>query len=120
MAGQAEHFRRALRLSPLDPTAYRTHAGLAFAYLFLRRFDDAIAWATKALQENERFTATHRALAPSLAFAGRSSEAQRVVDSLRELVPGLTVSRFMKETRFRFPAYFDLLMDGLRKAGLPE
>ncbi len=115
-----EHFRRAMRLSPLDPTAYRTHAGLAFAYLFLRQFDDAIAWATQALLENERFTVTHRVLAPSLALAGRSSEAQRVVKALQELVPGLTVGRFMNETRFRFPAYLDLLIDGMRKAGLPD
>jgi tetratricopeptide (TPR) repeat protein len=115
-----EHFQQAMRLNPLDPAAYRTHAGLAFAYLFLREFDDAITWGTKALQENERWTATHRVLAASLALAGRSSEAQNVVKSLRELVPNLTVSKFMAETRFRFPAYFDLLMDGMRKAGLPE
>ena len=115
-----EHFRRAMRLSPLDPTAYRTQAGLAFAYLFLHKFDDAIAWATKAMQENERWTATHRVLAASLALAGRSSEAQNVVVSLLDLVPSLTISRFSADTRFRFPAYFDLLMSGMRKAGLPE
>jgi tetratricopeptide (TPR) repeat protein len=115
-----EHFRRAMRLSPLDPTAYRTQAGLAFAYLFLHKFDDAIAWATKAMQENERWTATHRVLAASLALAGRSSEAQKVVVSLLDLVPSLTISRFSADTRFRFPAYFDLLMSGMKKAGLPE
>ncbi len=114
------HFRRAMRLSPLDPTAYRTHAGLAFAHLFLRNFDDAIAWATRAFQENERWTVSHRVLAAGLAHAGRLSEARRAVESLQRIFPGLTVSRFMAETRFRFPDYFDLLMDGLRKAGLPE
>src|SRR3712207_7511768 len=30
----ADHFQRALRLSPLDPLAFRTRAGLAFAHLF--------------------------------------------------------------------------------------
>jgi len=42
------------------------------------------------------------------------------VEQLQALVPGLTVTRFGKETRFRYPEYFELLMDGLRKAGLPE
>ena len=59
-------------------------------------------------------------LAASLGQAGQVAEAQPVIRSLLGLVPGLTVGRFMKETRFRYPAYSDLLMDGLRKAGLPE
>lgn len=115
-----EHFRRAMRLNPLDPTAYRTHAGLAFAYLCLRHFEEAVAWARKAIHENDRFSPTHRVLAAGLAHAGEVTEAHKVVDALLNLVPGLTVTRFMKETRFRFPAYSEVIMDGMRKAGLPE
>ena len=118
-----EHFRRAMRLNPLDPAGYRTHSGLAFAYLLnlcLRQYAEAVAWGRKALHENNKFTATHRVLAASLAHAGHTAEAQEVVDALLDLVPGLTVTRFMKETRFRFPDYFNVIMDGVRKAGLPE
>ena len=114
------HFERALRLSPLDVGAYRTYAGLAFACLFLGQNDDAVSWASKALHHNPRFTATHRVLAASLGHAGRLEEARQVVEQLQVLVPDLTVTRFGKETRFRYPEYFELLMDGLRKAGLPE
>ncbi len=114
------HFERALRLSPLDINAYRTYAGLAFACLFLGQVDDAISWASKALHQNPKFTVTHRVLAASLGHAGRLDEAHQVVDQLQALVPGLTVTRYGKETRFRYPEYFELLMDGLRKAGLPK
>ena len=114
------HFERALRLSPLDIGAYRTHAGLAFSCLFLGQIDDAVSWASKALHQNPKFTPTHRVLAASLGHAGRLEEARQVVERLQALVPGLTVTRFGKETRFRHPGYFEILMDGLRKAGLPE
>ncbi len=114
------HFERALRLSPLDISAFRTHAGLAFSCLFLGRIDDAVSWSSKALHQNPKFTATHRVLAASLGHAGRLDEAHQVVEQLQALVPGLTVTRFGNETRFRHPEYFELLMDGLRKAGLPE
>ncbi len=114
------HFERALRLSPLDISVYRTYAGSAFSYLFLRQFDDAVSWASKALHHNSKFTATHRVLAASLGHAGRLDEARQVVEQLQALVPGLTVTRFGNETRFRHPEYFELLMDGLRKAGLPK
>ena len=74
----------------------------------------------KALHQNPKFSATHRVLAASLGHAGRIEEAQQVVEQLQALVPGLTVTRFGKETRFRHPEYFEILMSGLRKAGLPE
>ncbi|MCZ6892623.1 MAG: adenylate/guanylate cyclase domain-containing protein [Gammaproteobacteria bacterium] len=114
------HFERALRLSPLDLSAYRTYAGLAFSCLFLGQIDDAISWASKALHQNPKFTPAHRVLAASLGHAGRLEEARRVVEQLHALVPDLTVTRYKKETRFRHPAYFELLMGGLRKAGLAE
>ncbi len=107
-------------ISPLDISAFRTYAGLAFSCLFLGQIDDAVSWASKALHQNPKFAPTHRVLAASLGHAGRLDEARQVVEQLQALVPGLTVTRFGKETRFRHPEYFELLMDGLRKAGLPE
>ena len=116
----AQEFQRALRLSPLDPIAYRTFAGLSFACLFRRRFDEAVQWGTKAIEANTNFAPTHRALAASLAQAGRTQEAEVVAKQLIGLVPGLTLAGFTHDTRFRHPPDFDLLIEGMRKAGLPE
>ena len=114
------HFERALRLSPIDISAYRTYTGLAFSCLFLGLIDDAVSWASKALHHNPKFTVTHRILAASLGHAGRLDEARQVVEQLQALLPGFTVTRYAKETRLRHLEYSELLMDGLRKAGLPE
>lgn len=119
-AAARTYFERAARLSPLDIGAYRREAGLAFAALFLGDLQAAISWGNKALRHNPKFTPTHRALAAAYGHSGQVEDGRRVVQALRELVPGLTVARFMAETRFRHPPYFDLLMEGLRKAGMPE
>ena len=123
-SGDAEtakaHFEKANRLSPLDLSAYRTFAGLAFACFFLGEFDEAISWSSKALHQNPTFTPTHRILAASLGHVGRIEEARTIVEQLQALVPGLTISRYKKETRVYHPVYFEILIDGLRKAGLPE
>jgi tetratricopeptide (TPR) repeat protein len=45
-----EQFKIALRLSPLDPLIFNTHAGLAFAYFVAGRNEDASSWATAAVK----------------------------------------------------------------------
>ena len=44
-----EQIGRALRLSPLDPENYRSEAFMAWALIFLGRYDEALKWARKAL-----------------------------------------------------------------------
>jgi hypothetical protein len=38
-----------LRLSSFDPFGYLSAAGMAFAHLAARRFEEAIEWADRAL-----------------------------------------------------------------------
>ncbi|UCH40255.1 MAG: hypothetical protein JSU67_00685 [Gammaproteobacteria bacterium] len=113
-------FEKAIRLSPLDLSAYRSYAGIGFACLCLGEIEEAIEWASRALRQNPKFTPAHRVLASSLGHAGRLQEAGKTVQQLLSLVPGLTIGRYSTETRFRNPEYFEIIMDGLRKAGLPE
>jgi TolB-like protein/class 3 adenylate cyclase len=44
-----EQFQYAMRLNPLDPEIYLVESGLGWANFFLRRFEVALSWATKAL-----------------------------------------------------------------------
>ena len=115
-----DHFARALRLSPLDPMAYRTRAGLAFAHLYAGRLEDAAAVARRALEEQPNFSPAHRALAAALAHLGRREEAGEVVRRALAVVPGLTTSYALAEARFTRPADRAVLEAGLRLAGLPE
>ena len=122
-AGQAEqaltHFDESINLSRIDTFTFRALAGKAFALFFLGQVDDAVEFARRSLMANPNFTPCHRVLAAALAFSNRDKEARQVVDELLQRVPGLTVKKFSRETRFIFPAYQNMLLDGLAKAGLP-
>jgi adenylate cyclase len=122
--GQAEAavsaFKQAIRLSPFDPTMFRTHAGLAFAHLLQGHFEEAAIWGRRGLAENPNFSPTHRALAAALAHLGRIEEARTVVARLRELVPGLTVEKFARESQFKHSGRLPVVLEGLRLAGLPD
>ncbi len=114
------YFEDSLRLSPIDDFAFRPLAGRAFALLFLKQPEDAVATARRALRANPNFTVCHRVLAPALVQIGSNAEASSIISDLLERHPTLTVSRFSKETRFVDPDYKDMLLDGLREAGLPN
>jgi TolB-like protein/Tfp pilus assembly protein PilF len=115
-----EHFRRAMRLSPLDPEIYRMQAGLAMAHLFARRFDDASSWAEKASRDLPSFLLVVGIVAASHALAGRNDEARRAMDRLRQLDPALRISNLGDWLPIHRPEDLATFADGLRRAGLPE
>jgi adenylate cyclase len=122
-----EHFRRAMRLSPLDPLLYLPRSGMAAAHFLLGRYDDASSWAVNALQENPTFHSALRFLAASHALSGRLEDAQNAMARLRKLDPELRVSDLTGLFLFRlpgatdrYPGAIDRYIEGLRQAGLPE
>ena len=115
-----EHHARAMRLSPLDPILYNMHVGTAFAHFLTGRYDEASAWANKALREQPNYPAANRILAASNALAGHMNEAQEAMAHLRELDPSLRVSNLTEVFPLRRPEDLARFAEGLRKAGLPE
>jgi TolB-like protein len=115
-----EHFTHAMRLSPLDPELYRMQAGMAIAHLFVGRFDIASSWAEKAFRDLPSFLLAAAILAASHALTGRMAEAQRAMDHLRQLNPTLRLSNIVDWLPIHRPENLATLVDGLRRAGLPE
>jgi TolB-like protein len=115
-----ERFARAMRLSPLDPEAFRMQAGIAMAHLLARRFDDACSWAEKSFRELPSFLMVVAIMAASHAHAGRKDDAERAMDRLRELDPALRLSSIQDWLPFKRPEDLTTFVDGLRKAGLPK
>lgn len=115
-----DHFARAMRLSPLDPELYRMKAGMAAAHLFVGRYDAASSWAEQAFRELPSLLLVAATLAASHALAGRTAEAQRTMDHLRQLDPTLRLANLTDWLPIHQPENLATLMDGLRKAGLPE
>lgn len=118
--GAIAHFTQAMRLSPLDPEMYRMQAGMAAAHLFAKRFDEASSWAAKSFRDLPTFLLVVAFIAASHALAGRTDEARRAMQHLRQLDPTLRISNLTDYLPIRRPQDLATFSDGLRKAGLPE
>lgn len=118
-AGQPEEairsFERVIRLSPFDPWLFSAFTGMSFAFVGLDRFDEAIAAAKKALQKNQAFAPAYRSLIAALAHLGREAEARVAATALLKLKPDFRISEWHAGR-----SQPQMLIDGLRKAGLPE
>ncbi|RXH41620.1 adenylate/guanylate cyclase domain-containing protein [Bradyrhizobium zhanjiangense] len=116
-----ERFKRAIRLSPLDPWGAPMRAGTAHAHFFLSRYDEAASWAAIALQDNPNSQPLLRIGAASYAMAGRLDQAQKAVVRLRQLNPTLRVSNLKNVLGpYRRAEDISRYEEGLRRAGLPE
>jgi len=109
-----------MRLSPLDPQRWMFEGGLALAHLNAGRYEEAVEWADRALQENTRAMAVLRFKAAACGQLGRTEEGRECVRRLRELVPGSTVASAKESHGFVSPEVLAIYIEGLRKAGLPE
>jgi adenylate cyclase len=112
-------FERGIRASPVDPFLHNNFAGIGFALIELRRFDEAVAVSKKALRQNSSDPTAFRGLASALAHLGRDAEAREAAARLLEIDPAHTISG--RTSRGGQPnPNLKLLYEGLRKAGLPE
>ncbi|TIU32852.1 MAG: tetratricopeptide repeat protein [Mesorhizobium sp.] len=107
-------------MSPVDPLMFDMQNALAVAYLFAGRYEEASSWAERSLQEKPDFLGSLRYAAASYAHAGRADEAQKVVSRILALNPGQRISNLADVMPTCRPADLALLVEGLRKAGLPE
>ena len=114
-----EHFHVARRLSPIDPQGHLNSIGLAVCHYFLRKFEECIAWARRALERAPENNAARRFLAAALAQTGQLEEARAVVAEILRTQPNASLTRAQKNN-FSQPWKRDLYIEGLRKAGLPE
>ena len=106
-------FERAIRVSPLDPWLHNNLAGIGYALIELRRFDEAVAVSKKALRQNSSDGIAFRGLASALAHLGRDAEAREALARLREINPAYAVSGAPSQ----IAQSHKLLIEGLLKAG---
>jgi adenylate cyclase len=91
--------------------------GIAWASIELRRFDEAIVAGKKALRLNSSLAMAYRCLASALAHLGRDAEAREAAARALEVDPAYTISASI--ARGALP-HAKLMIEGLRKTGLPE
>src|SRR5262249_30692498 len=124
-AGQPEKairsFERAIRVSPVFPRLYLTLTGIGMALIELRRFDEAIVVLKKALRQN-LYLWTYRGLASAFAHLGRDAEAREAAASALEIDPTFSISAWVARAPPGRGGQWGskVLIEGLRKAGLPK
>jgi len=110
-------FECAVRVSPVDPYLAHSLAGIGYAFVELRRFDEAIVAGKRALRQNPSFPVAYRCLASAFAHLGREAEAREAAARLLEVDPAFTISAWIARGG---QTNAQLLIEGVRKAGLPE
>jgi adenylate cyclase len=116
-------FERSIRLSPVDPMLHQPSTGLGMALIELRRFDEAIVAGKRAQRHNPYFPVTYRCLASAFAHLGRDTEAREAAARMLEFDPKFTISSWIARSAWVArggQSNAKLLIEGLRKAGLPE
>jgi adenylate cyclase len=110
-------FERAMRVSPVDPLLHRSLTGMGYALVELGRFDEAIVAGKKAQRQNPSYSPAYRCLASAFAHLGRDAEALGAAAGLLGVDPAFTISAWITQGG---RSNAKLLIEGLRKAGLPE
>jgi TolB-like protein/cytochrome c-type biogenesis protein CcmH/NrfG len=122
-----EFFDKAIRLSPRDPDMFSWCYGKVVAYFALQQYDQAIEWARRSIAIKPNFSPALGMLAASLALTGHEAEARdaeqrRIAVSPFKSIAALKASSSAPSpsTDPRVRAGFDRVIEGLRKAGMPE
>jgi adenylate cyclase len=110
-------FERATRMSPVDTRLHLTFAAMGSAFIELRRFDEAILAAKKARRQSPSYSYSYRCLASAFAHLGRNAEAREAAERVMETDPTFTISGWIARGGQENST---VLIEGLRKAGLPE
>jgi len=111
-------FQKAIRLNPTPPSWY-LHM-LATAYKFIEKYDEAIFWGEKAVQQNPKSLIGHVVLCSIYSSADRMEEARKEASEILKINPKYSVSRVEKTNPLKNQAVKKRWFDALRKAGLPD
>jgi len=118
--GAVPIFERSLRLSPADPQVNFLLNGLGMSHLIMHHPEQAYECASKAVALDPDVDVVYYVLIPACGYLGRTDEARKAIAKLQSLTPGITTSSFRNRMPLRNEAHMIVLLDGLRKAGLPE
>jgi adenylate cyclase len=109
---------KAMRLDPHYPFLYIFWLGHAFHSL--ERYEEAIAAYRRVISRSPDFFYVRHFLAAVYAQLGRMEEAKAEVAEALRMDPGFSGLRVAKRLPLKDPAALARLVEGLRKAGLPE
>ena len=117
------HVLEALRLSPRDSLASYWFMFVGISKMLLGQNDKAVGWLRQSIESNRNNPVSHFHLAAALALLGLDEDARSAARNGLALNPQFTIARY--EDAWRFQNFADssgrqAILEGLRKAGVPE
>jgi tetratricopeptide (TPR) repeat protein len=109
------HIKQAFTLSPRDPLSGNWYTYLGIAEFCRGRLDAAFEQFRRAVYSGYPTYNTYSMLAGAEAAKGNDAEAKLALAEARRLNPQLTIKWLLTESPTP-----SIVIDGLRKAGLPE
>ena len=113
-----DHLRTVLRLDPRYANNASLLADMALSYLQLGQYEDAVTYGRKAVSIRPDYARVYHRLAAALAHLGHVAEARDTLDKAVALEPGFGERMVISTYPFRNPEHLEILLSGLRKAGL--
>ena len=114
------HLETAMRLSPHDPYIGQFMLRIGEAYLFMKQHEEAVDWARRSLREPNPLWSRWGILISALGHLGQTDEALPAIESLLQFSPGASIAKMRDYWPISDPDSMAHLLDGLRKAGLPD
>ena len=106
---------RGIQLNPRDPMlSFMMLQSLAFKHLYARRYEQAVEWAQKSIQQRPDNPIPYVALASSLGHLDRGDEGLKYIEKCEQLRAGFPTKHAQTMSN---PTYREHVLDGLRKCG---
>lgn len=112
-------FLRTLHIAPGALENYEILVGVGIAHLFKGEFEQAVDWASRSLAVNNEWLGAYWTLAAAYAHLGRVEQAQATIAKLRTKAPLMRVHD-LERHRPRYAERYEIMIGGVRKAGLPD
>ncbi len=114
-----QHLETGARLNPNDPRNEIFETIVARANFNARRYEEAVRWATSALQIRDDFDEARLILAAALGHMGRAVEVRSTIQ-LDQLGPPDYAGARVRWSRYKHDMVRQHMKEGLRLAGLSE
>jgi TolB-like protein/class 3 adenylate cyclase/cytochrome c-type biogenesis protein CcmH/NrfG len=110
--------RRALRLSPRDPSSAVYTGIAAYAQFIGRNYDEAMRLAREAIRQRGDFVGAHRVFTAAAGMAGEAKVAATALRELRRVQPNISLAWIMDQMPIKQDADREHYMEAFRRAGL--
>jgi adenylate cyclase len=118
LARALEVLEAVIGLDPFAPSP--TFSAMGLANYMLKRYGEAVHWLRECISRQPSQLWSHVTLAAAYAQLGQLAEARAEAAEVLRINPDFTIESTKRFLAFKDPKDVEHVIDGIRKAGLPE